>query len=443
VKRFINILICTFSLSYCFCQSNNLVLNPSFESYDTCPYSDAGIGLLFCSNWDEPNFSTSEYYNLCGTDNTVRIPSNFGGYEIPKTGFAYAGLYIYVTSGSIVAREYIQGILKDTLINNHKYIIKYYLSQADSNQFCIDNIGFYFSDTQLHSTSWGRINVVPQYKNTVGNYLNIRNGWQEIIGTFTASGGEKYFSIGNFDLEANTHKQDCYSKGIPTSGGAVYTYIDDVSVIDTSLVDTIQLCVNDSVLLGGSYRHTEGLYIDTIQGLYVRSYLKPSTHPAYHIDVDLPYNGRDSVYVGCFWFNKSNMHTADTTIVLNLPSVTGCDSMVYFHCRNNVGIDEPNASTYNNITIYPNPANQLINLKISIPNIRDENENPAEMQIEIYDAVGNIVNGLCHSDEGGISNTGKEINYKINISELSKGIYFIKVIGKENRIIGNARFIKN
>jgi hypothetical protein len=137
------------------------------------------------------------------------------------------------------------------------------------------------------------------------------------------------------------------------------------------------------------------------------------------------------------------MHTADTTIVLNLPSVTGCDSMVYFHCRNNVGIDEPNASTYNNITIYPNPANQLINLKISIPNIRDENENPAEMQIEIYDAVGNIVNGLCHSDEGGISNTGKEINYKINISELSKGIYFIKVIGKENRIIGNARFIKN
>jgi hypothetical protein len=70
------------------------------------------------------------------------------------------------------------------------------------------------------------------------------------------------------------------------------------------------------------------------------------------------------------------------------------------------------------------------------------------MQIEIYDAVGNIVSGLCHSDEGGISNTGKEINYKINISELSKGMYFIKVVsrdnsGKENRVIGNARFIKN
>jgi hypothetical protein len=135
--------------------------------------------------------------------------------------------------------------------------------------------------------------------------------------------------------------------------------------------------------------------------------------------------------------------TPDTFIDERYTNIYGCDSTVRYHLRTNVGINDPSASTYHNITIYPNPASQLINLKISIPNIRDENENPAEMQIEIYDAVGNIVSGLCHSDEGGISNTGKEINYKINISELSKGIYFIKVIGKENRVIGNARFIKN
>jgi hypothetical protein len=92
----------------------------------------------------------------------------------------------------------------------------------------------------------------------------------------------------------------------------------------------------------------------------------------------------------------------------------------------------------NEIRVYPNPASDIINIEVS----RFKYQDIRELQIEIYDAIGNNVNGLCHSDEGGISTTGKEINYQLNINELSNGIYFIRILDKENKIIGNGKFIK-
>lgn len=432
-KIIIIILFCFITINIM--SQNNLILNSSFELYDTCPNYQAGIFLYYCNYWNAPNFGSSDYFNKCSLID-FSVPFNFyGGFHLPKYGFAYSGIYLIANSGSTISREYIQGALQDTLISGNTYIVRFYVALVDGS-YCTDNIGAYFSDTVLHSTTnFSYIDVVPQFQNPAGNWITNTDKWQKIEGVFTASGGEKYISIGNFDPPSAVHYDNCFSSPLPISSAVTYIFIDDVSVIDTSLVDTIQLCVNDSVLLGGSYRNTEGLYIDTIQGLFVRSYLKPSTNPAYHIDVDLRFNGRDSVYVGYFWFDKSNMHSSDTTIVLNLPSVTGCDSMVYFHCRNNVGIEPtPNPSQEGNgIRVYPNPSSEFINLRIQ----QFENKSITELQVEIYDAVGRSIKYQVISSKTSNDN----LEYKLNISELSKGIYFIKVTDKENRVIGNGRFI--
>ena len=461
---FISVLFCNNTLM---AQRSNLVINPSFEEYNTCPLWAGGIYQGYCNYWNSPIDGSTDYYNSCDLDVTADVPLNFAGFEYARTGNAYAGFIIYYFP-SPSYREYIQGILYDTLKVGQSYIVKYFISLSDIyyfNKFCIDNIGVYLIDTQLYYPTLNtNIPLVPTLQNHAGNWMNAKIGWQRIEGRLTANGGEKFITIGNFQNNTNTNKQDCFGLGISNSD--IYIYVDDVSLIDTSLIDTISLCFSDSIQIGDIYASSTGMYYDTVEGLIARTYVQMRPQYASFREVDVPYHRGDTVKIGMREFCYSDTvrtpfiycdslvsgscfrvqylwPTPDTFIDERYTNIYGCDSTVRYHIRTNVGINDPSASTYHNITIYPNPASQLINLKISIPNIRDENENPAELQVEIYDAVGNIVSGLCHSDEGGISNTGKEINYKINISELSKGIYFIKVIGKENRVIGNARFIKN
>ncbi len=140
-------------------QTNNLVMNPSFEEKDSCPNWDAGIYLNFCNNWNSPNWNTPDYYHSCAFCYSCSpedwyfssVPKNYFGFQIPKTGYAYAGYYLQFVAS---ATEYIQGKLNKTLDSNQYYILRFNVSTADNVEtYCIDNIGAYFSDTMLHSTT--------------------------------------------------------------------------------------------------------------------------------------------------------------------------------------------------------------------------------------------------------------------------------------------------
>ncbi len=74
---------------YSTCQVN-LVPNPSFEQYVTCPNGQAQIH--YSTGW--LNFSYSpDYFNSCSSN--FSIPYNMGGYQYPATGNAYSGIYTY------------------------------------------------------------------------------------------------------------------------------------------------------------------------------------------------------------------------------------------------------------------------------------------------------------------------------------------------------------
>ncbi len=90
----------------------------------------------------------------------------------------------------------------------------------------------------------------------------------------------------------------------------------------------------------------------------------------------------------------------------------------------------------NEIRVYPNPASDIINIEVS----RFKYQDIREIKFELYDAIGNNVIGLCHSEARGVYDG--EINYQLNINELSSGIYFIRILDKENKVIGNGKFIK-
>ena len=73
--------------------AQNLVPNPNFESYSSCPTSISQLPLAV--PWITPTVATPDYFHVCTGSISVDVPSNFGGggYQFPLTGDAYAGAF--------------------------------------------------------------------------------------------------------------------------------------------------------------------------------------------------------------------------------------------------------------------------------------------------------------------------------------------------------------
>jgi len=166
-----------------------------------------------------------------------------------RTGVAYSGFSPYY--GPPDLREYIEVKLTDSLLPNRKYCVTFYASSADSCRWATSRIGAYLSTDSVYSTNGFVLNYSPQVENPYGNIITDATNWTEISGEFTALGGEKFLTIGNFYNDANT---DTVTIGNYFLYYAYY-YIDDVSVIEM-VYDTANaggdktICEGDSVLLG-------------------------------------------------------------------------------------------------------------------------------------------------------------------------------------------------
>src|SRR5687767_7964555 len=101
MKKYVFILFC-FPLA---CLAQNLVPNPSFETFSSCPVTYSQMSLAV--PWTDPTNSSSDFFNSCSAGPHVSIPNNFdtyAGFQYARTGDGYAGLYAYAT----FQREYIQ-----------------------------------------------------------------------------------------------------------------------------------------------------------------------------------------------------------------------------------------------------------------------------------------------------------------------------------------------
>jgi hypothetical protein len=438
---FILLFVCIYS---CVNAQANLVMNPSFEEDSFCTAFYDGFYQRAVYDWKSPNRSAAYYINICANpynnpDRQTTIPSNVWGYEFPYTGIAYAGVGLYAQlNDGFSYRQYIQGTLRDTLLNGNWYGIRIFISKAEIYQrYCQSNIGIYFSKNDTFYNTEHNLAVTPQFQNDTNNGLIDTLGWQKIEGSFIANGGEKYLIIGNFEDNAHTKIFDCFNNGtnLHSPYGEMMYFIDDVSVIDTSIIDTVQLCVNDSVFLQGAWRKTAGIYYDTIAGMPYQKYVQPKTYASTHTNFFFDGIPTDSFFTGYFWSHI--FPQKDTTFSLIVPSIHGCDSVLVFRLRDrSIGIESrPTFTTNDNVSllIYPNPAEQNINFLIS----KLANKNTAGLKIEIYDAVGrNIKYDLLNT-----KSTNESTEFKINISNFSRGMYFVKVFDKNNRSIANAKFI--
>lgn len=236
-------------------QAQNLVPNPSFETFASCP---TGLSqLIICTPWDDPAFSstTSDYFNACmppaGNCNDVSVPNNFMGNALAKTGDGYAGFICKYST--IDLREYLQVQLSSPLVAGTNYILEFWIRRAPNCRYAVSNVGLLLSSGPAIQPGNVNISATPQLE-TTAPLLNSLN-WTLVNTIYTAVGGEDYITIGSFRNDGSSTITDMGLSGSPCSipNASAYYFVDDVRVepiqeIVEILGDTL-MCLGSTITL--------------------------------------------------------------------------------------------------------------------------------------------------------------------------------------------------
>lgn len=245
----------------------NLVINPSFETISSCPIGPSELDKAVPWRDAHQNLvgdtcSTADLFNSCSPLGAlgVGVPANILGNQAARTGNGYAGIIVYEGFALIGCqslfgsgwREYLQGTLTQPLVAGQTYCVTFYVSLADNVKFASNNIGVYFSNTLINvscATVGGASNLpfTPQLV-YAGPDLIVTNEWQRLQWDYTATGGEQFFAIGNYNNDDNTD-YTCVNEG--AFNPYAYYYVDDVSVVpepccEAEVAAVPPLCVGDA-----------------------------------------------------------------------------------------------------------------------------------------------------------------------------------------------------
>lgn len=221
--------------------SANLVFNPSFEEHLECPRKiDAKGVLTIVEAWYQPTAGSADYFNRCATRDCT-VPQNKLGHQQPRTGDAYCGIYCSKDN----YREYLQTQLCEPLQPSCRYRVSFHVALSENSTVAVSSIGALFTSERVADS--GRGMLMHKSHNSLGSLvsqtiatpfipqvvadrvLSDTSGWMEISGEFTASGGEEFLTIGNFNDAAHSGiaEYDWLTQILTGS----YYYIDDVSVL--------------------------------------------------------------------------------------------------------------------------------------------------------------------------------------------------------------------
>lgn len=177
--------------------TQNLVLNSSFEDFKKCPESISEKKLRLKGKIQSVK-RTPDYFNTCSKTFSPR--NNPMGYQAPYHGEAFCGLVLtYDFVNECSKREYLELKLKEPLIPGKKYLFSIQVSLADKSGYYTDQIGAIFNQKSIAKAK--NINSLlqdPDINNPLNRFIADTSNWTEVSGVYNAKGGEEYLVIGNF-----------------------------------------------------------------------------------------------------------------------------------------------------------------------------------------------------------------------------------------------------
>lgn len=226
----------------------NLVVNPSFESYNHLPaYIGDAPGSIQYWNFAGERGS-GDYYHTNAPGSAYRANDNYFGSESPRTGAAYAGFCV-----TPAYREFLCSQLTTKLVKGQKYKFTMYISKGDKEDVSyLKEISVMFLSRQWVLNDDLQMGLPPQIVFYQDSGFTQHHGWQELTAIYTAKGTEQWIYIGAHQWKCDTCKSvpGASRKENPGIFGGkkdllqAHYYVDDVSIVevnDSPPSDTTQL----------------------------------------------------------------------------------------------------------------------------------------------------------------------------------------------------------
>lgn len=228
--------LAVFSLA--FGQDDNLIDNGSFEASTGKPKKLGAISMA--TGWMNPTGQSADFFIPAVKIADISTPDNFYGKEEAHDGRNYAGIVAYSYNDKM-PRTYLMTKLLQPLKKGQKYCVTFQVSLAEASKYSTNAIGANFSKKPYASEAKSSIIETTHIKRSDNKVLSGFYGWDKVCGVFTAEGGEKYITLGNFmnnnQVQAEKMKKPNYYSG--TQIVAAYYYVDNVVV---TAVDDITKC---------------------------------------------------------------------------------------------------------------------------------------------------------------------------------------------------------
>lgn len=216
-------------------RGQNLVPNPSFEVYDTCPTYQNQVH--YATGWFNPWASSSDYFNACASDSLYpspyfSTPFNEFGFQWPADGEAYVGIS---TGNGLLNTPYREAVAVQLLDPLQPGALVYMAFKASPGGF---------GSWEVNSAHWTGKGVglkffvtVPMDLNTylypnsaavhLDQALTDTANWTTVSGTYVPDSAYQYVVVANFFADSLSQPQVMDPDGdFPKS----YAFIDQVCV---------------------------------------------------------------------------------------------------------------------------------------------------------------------------------------------------------------------
>jgi OmpA-OmpF porin, OOP family len=176
--------------------------------------------------WISPDGNTPDYYNQYRRLRGVRDNLNHDFNAM----YNYVGIILYHEPTGYYS-EYITGELNSQLTPNRKYCLKIRLRLIQNSGFYINQVGAYFSDSVPFLTNTTeKQKAFPQI--LFNQILDNKDEWSTLCALYTASGFEKYITLGRFSslLETTINKINPLYRSAGDYNQSAYYLIDNIEL---------------------------------------------------------------------------------------------------------------------------------------------------------------------------------------------------------------------
>lgn len=202
----------------------NLILNPSFESFDSCTNFVGNIDVT--SNWLSGNNGSPDFYTTCN-GNWVGVPLNQIGYQPAFDSLSYVGIGFTDISNY---RESIIGQISPKLETGHYYCIEFYLNVGNISEYIVQNLSMHFMKNMVNPSDFMFNNnaLIPQVNVDISSFQDTVI-WQRFEGEFLSIEDEEFVIISNFFDDPQWVK---FNNTISNTFKIAYYNIDNISITE-------------------------------------------------------------------------------------------------------------------------------------------------------------------------------------------------------------------